>query len=115
MDVIGQMRHRVEIYAITSTIDNDYGGETGYTESLHSTVWAAWQPKETKSGEAVEADQKEEMNTVNWIIRYDSAVTTEMFLKYEGLYYNILSALPDSHRAYMTLETEQVGDNWTKT
>lgn len=115
MDAIGAMRHRIEIYSISTTTDPARGGETSPSEVLLATVWAAWEVVETKSGEVVLAGQKDERTTVNFTIRYRGDVKETMVIKYESLYYNILSVLPDTKRCYTTLETVQLGENWSKT
>lgn len=116
-DIVGAMRHRIEIIQLTKATESDYGGETLTSSATYATLWAAWGAKETGSGEQVNAGQKDQVNAVNWRVRYDSSlpITTDMLVKYENVYYDILSVLPDSRRAYLTIESRQRGEGFNQT
>jgi SPP1 family predicted phage head-tail adaptor len=114
-DTIGRMRHRIEIIQLIQGIDSDFGGETLTTSSTLATVWASWEAKEVGSGEIVNAGQKDLVQSVVFKIRYRSDVKTDMLIKYENVYYDILSLLPDSHRTYLTIEARQRGEAWNQT
>jgi SPP1 family predicted phage head-tail adaptor len=114
-DHVGQMNHRIEIISLTTSEDSDFGGDIVTGETTLATVWATWEPKETATGEKLLSDQKDDRMSVNFRIRYLSTVKSTMLVKYENLYYNILSVIPDSKRFYTILETEFLGDSWDKT
>lgn len=112
---VGKLRHQIEIIQLVTSEDSNYGGENVTSESTLATVWASWEPKETGSGEDVISDQKDASNTINFRIRYRNDVKSTMLVKYENVYYNILSVIPDTKRIYTLLETEFLGDSWSKT
>lgn len=114
-DDIGQMNRRIELITIVSSVDSDYGGQTSDSETTTATVWASYEAKETSSGEDVIGGQKDAKMKVNWKIRHRSDVNEKMIVKEDGLYYNILTVIPDSKRCYQLLETEYLGSSWSKT
>lgn len=114
-DTIGQMRHRIEIIQLTKATESDYGGETLTTSATFATVWASYEAKTTGSGEDVDAGQKDQVQSIVFRIRYRSDLDTTMLIYYENIYYDILSILPDNHRAYLTIEARQRGESWNQT
>lgn len=114
-DTVGQMRHRIEIIDLTQSTNSDYGGEALTGTTTVDTVWASWEEKTTGSGEQVKSGALDQVNSINFRIRYRTDVKTDMLVKFENLYYDILSVLPDSHRVYLTIETRQRGESWDQT
>lgn len=114
-DIVGKMRHRIQIIQLVQSVNSDYGGEDLTTSTTVATVWASWEAKEIRSGEQVQAGQKDLVQPVIFNIRYRSDVKTDMLILYENLYYDILSLLPDSHRCYITIEARQRGESWNQT
>lgn len=109
MEPIGNMNRRIKFAAPLKGRDSVYGGET---ETLieSAEVWASVEFKEVGSDERVEAKQMTAMTAANFVIRYKTGLTTEMVIIYGGLYYKILSLLPDALRSYMVIETVQMGN-----
>lgn len=114
-DQVGAMRHRIQIIDLTKSTESDYGGETLTGSPTTATVWASYEAKQGGSGEQVESGQKDQVQSVLFRIRYRSDLNTKMLIFYENLYYDILSLLPDSHRAYLTIEARQRGESWNQT
>lgn len=114
-DMVGKMRHRIQIIALTKTTDSDYGGEETVSDSAHATVWAERMTKEIGSDETVSSGQLDQTVKVNWRIRHLSTVTPRMLVYYDSLYYDIVSVLHDNTNTYTVLESIQRGTAWDQT
>ena len=67
---------------------------------------------EVAGSEALVNDQMQSQYTVNWRLRYQTAVTAEWKLGYGGKYYDIISVAPEGSKRYILVKTK-LRDNGT--
>lgn len=109
MRTIGNLNRRIKFATVTSGKDDVYGGaEKTYT--LGSEVWADVDFLEPKSDEKVSGGQISAHTNTVFTIRSRDGITTKAKIVYEGLYYNILSILPQLGDMYTKIETVQIGN-----
>ena len=99
---IGRMRHRVYFLAPTSAIDI-IGGET-YVWVSGNECWAHVEGMMPGSQDSVIADRITNVNSSIATMRYNSLIDPQYKMVYGGDEWEILSILPDIHKAYMSLE-----------
>ena len=94
---IGKLDRRIELYSTTRTL-NDYGeGEESYT--YYRSVWAQLMTSKGTEGRAdISMMSKSE---IQFMLRYNSTLTTSYLVKFEGNYYNITAIDQIGRREYI--------------
>tara|TARA_Y100000361_G_scaffold145716_1_gene155258 strand:- start:5872 stop:6201 length:330 start_codon:yes stop_codon:yes gene_type:complete len=85
MASIGQLRNRIAIQSMSTSTDAGGGQSASFSTAV--TVWAACQS--TGGNETVIGDQLQATNTLEFIIRYYSALTPKHRIVYNSKNYNI--------------------------
>lgn len=107
--MIGKLNRRIKFSVPLQGRDTVYGGEYDtYIES--EEVWAGVEFQEVGSNEKHIADQLTARTNAVFSIRYKTGLNTDMRIVYGGLFFEILSLLPDVKRCYMKIETIQLGN-----
>jgi SPP1 family predicted phage head-tail adaptor len=85
--------------------DSDYGDNDIYTWSTYSSCWAQIVPE--SESEVVANNQVYNKNVVTWRIRYDSGITENMRIYFDGNYYDITGIQVEGRNKFLILRSHR--------
>jgi len=109
MDLVGQMRQRIQIATRETTRDELFGVENGWV--LCDPIFAKVDYKTIGTDEINTANQNSPDAKVNFIIRFRE-VGYEDEIIWKGNRYQIEGVVPDTHEMYLTIETKFTGKQY---
>lgn len=87
------------------TSSSDYGNDDEFTWSTHINCFAEVIPE--SETETVANNQVENINRVAWKIRYDSTITENMRIYFDGNYYDITGMRAEGRNRFLIIRTHK--------
>jgi len=97
---------RVTLYEPTTTVNNS--GQVKHSYASAGTYYAqeVIPGLEVAGSENFVNDQMQSQYVVNWRLRYQTAVTADWKLEYNGKVYDIISVTPEGRKRFILVKTK---------
>ena len=103
---------RVTLYEPTTTVNNSGQVKRSYASAGDYYAQEVIPGVEVTGSEVFANDQMQSQYIVNWRMRYQTSVTADWKVGYNGKYYDIISVAPEGRKRYILVKTK-LRDNGT--